>query len=49
MRVEPQALESDIVGMEIEDRYDVSAGDSFRKSSIGEEKVAYGGFRVGLV
>ena len=49
MRVETQALEADICGMESEEGDDVSTGDAFRKHSLGEKIRANGGVRVGLV
>ena len=38
MKVEPQALEACPVGMEVEEEYDVSAGDAFRKRALGEKQ-----------
>ena len=49
MRVETQALEADICGMESEEGDDVSTGDAFRKHSLGEKIRVDGGVRVGLV
>ena len=49
MRVEPQALEADIGGMEAEEGDDVSAGDAFRKRNLGDKIGADGGVMVDLV
>ena len=49
VRLETQALEADICGMESEEGDDVSTGDAFRKQSLGEKIRANGGVRVGLV
>ena len=49
VRVEPQALEADLGGMEAEEGDNVSAGDNFRKRSLGEKIVADGSVRVGIV
>ena len=49
MRVEPQALEANLVGIEAEEGDNVSAIDAFRMCTIGGKLGAYGGVRVGMV
>ena len=46
MRVQPQALEADLGGMEMEEGYGVSAGDNFRKRTLDDKVGADGGVRV---
>ena len=49
VRVEPQALEDNIGGMEAKEGGNLRASDFFRKRTIGEKIGADGGIRVGLV
>ena len=49
MRAEPQALEADLGGMEMEEGDDVSSGSAFRKHTLGEKIGEGGGVRFGLV
>ena len=49
LRIQPQALEADLGGMEVEEGDNVSFGDVFMKSTIGEKIGADGGVKVGLV
>ena len=48
-RIEPQALEDNLGGMEAEEGDYVSDGDGFRKRAIGEKIGVDGGVRIGLV
>ena len=49
MRVETQASEADLDGMEAEEGENMSSGDAIRKRALGEKVGADGGIRVGIV
>ena len=49
VRAEPQALEADLGGMEVEEGDNASAGDNFRKRALGEKILANGGVRFGMM
>ena len=49
LRIQPQALEADLGGMEVEEGDNVSFGDVFMKSTIGEKIGADGGVGVDMV
>ena len=48
-RVEPQALEAELGGVEAKEGDDVSSGDAFRECALDEKIVADGGVRFVLV
>ena len=49
VRLEPQALEANLGGMNAEEEENVGAGDAFRKHKLGEKVGADGYVRSGIV
>ena len=48
VRVEPQALEADLGGMEAEEGDNVSSGGNFSKRTLGGKAGVDGGIRFGM-